>query len=72
MAKTTVVRTNKLFTMYRTVARRRGRGSNFQWNVKAKYTITYAGGEYKGIPVKVFKTLDEADKEWIYLMLKHL
>ena len=71
MAKTTVIRTNKLFTMYKQVARRKGRGSKFQWNAKSQYIITYAGVTYKNKPARVFKTFEEADKEWVFLTLKH-
>jgi hypothetical protein len=71
MAKTTVIRTNKKFTMYKQVARRKGRGSKFQWNAAAQYIITYAGEPYKNKPSKVFKTFEEADKEWVYMILKH-
>lgn len=72
MSKTTVIRTNRLFTMYRRVARRKGRGSKFQWNAKSQYVITYATDEYNGKPGKVFKTFEEADKEWVYLTLRYL
>jgi len=71
MAKVTVIRSNKLFTMYRRVARRKGRGSKFQWNAKSQFIITYSGEVYKNKPSRVFKTFEEADKEWIYLTLKH-
>jgi len=71
MAKTTVIRTNKKFTMYKQVARRKGRGSKFQWNAKAQYVITYAGESYHGKPTKVFKTFEDADKEWVYLTLRY-
>ena len=66
MAKTTVVRTNKLFTMYRKVARNKGRGSKFQWNAKTQYVFTYADKTSK-----VFKSFEDADKEWVYLTLRH-
>lgn len=71
MAKTTVIRTNKLFTMYKRVERARGRGVKFQWNAKAKYVITYAGESYHGKPTKVFKSFEDADKEWVYLVLRY-
>jgi len=71
MAKTTVVRTSKLFTMYRKVARHRGRGCKFQWNAKTQYIITYSSEKYKSMPTKVFKTLEEANKEWVYLTLRY-
>ena len=71
MTKTTVIRTNKLFTMDKQVARRRGRGSKFQWNAKSPYVITHAGETYKNTLPKVYKTFEDADKEWIYLTLKH-
>lgn len=71
MAKTTVIRTNKMFTMYKQVARRKGRGSKFQWNAKSQYVITYAGKQYRGKPTKVFKSFVEADKEWVYLTLRY-
>ena len=71
MAKTTVIRTNKLFTMYKQVSRRKGRGSKFQWNSKSQYIITHVGETYKNKPPKVFKTFEEADKEWVYMMLKY-
>lgn len=71
MAKITVVRSNKLFTLYKRVARRRGRGSKFQWNAKAQYVITYAGEHYANKPSKVFKSFEEADKEWVYMTLKY-
>lgn len=71
MAKTTVIRTNKLFTMYKQVARRKGRGSKFQWNAKSQFVITYSGENYHGKPTKVFKTFEEADKAWVFLTLKH-
>ena len=71
MSKVTVLRTNKNFTMYKRVARRKGRGSKFQWNAKSQYVITYAGEHYKDKPVKVFKTFEEADKEWVYMILKY-
>ncbi len=71
MAKETVVRSNKLFTMYKRVARRRGRGAKFQWNAEAQYVITYAGGYYADKPSRVFKSFKEADKEWVYLTLKY-
>ncbi len=69
MSKVTVLRTSKNFTMYKRVARRKGRGSKFQWNAKSQYVITYAGDRYKD--VKVFKTFEEADKEWVYMILKY-
>lgn len=71
MAKITVIRTNKLFNMYKRIARRKGRGSKFQWNAKPQFLITYAGEDYKNTPAKVFKTFEDADKEWIYLILRH-
>lgn len=71
MAKVTVIRSNKLFTMYKRVARRKGRGSKFQWNAKSQFVITYSGKAYNSKPPRVFKTFEEADKEWIYLTLKH-
>lgn len=71
MSKVTVLRTNKNFTMYKRVARRKGRGSKFQWNAKSQYVITYAGEYYKDKPVKVFKTFEEADREWVYMILKY-
>lgn len=71
MAKTTVIRTNKRFTMYKQVARRKGRGSKFQWNAKSQYVITYAGESYSGKPTKVFKSFEDADKEWVYLTLRY-
>lgn len=71
MAKVTVIRTNKNFTMYKRVARRKGRGSKFQWNAKSQYVITYAGEPYKDKPTKVFKTFEEADREWVYMILKY-
>lgn len=71
MAKNGIVRSNRLFVMYRRVAKKRGRGSKFQWNAKAQYAITYIGPDFQNTPTKVFKTLEEADKEWVYLMLKH-
>ena len=71
MSKTTVVRTSKLFTMYRKVARRRGRGSKFQWNAKTQYVITYSSEPYKGMPAKVFNSFEEANKEWVYLTLRY-
>lgn len=71
MAKVTVIRSNKLFTMYKRVARRRGRGNKFQWNASPQYVITYSGEAYVNKPSKVFKTFEEADKEWIYLTLRY-
>lgn len=71
MAKVTVIRSNKLFTMYKRVARCRGRGSKFQWNAKSQYVITYACEHYENKPSKVFKTFDEADKEWVFMILKY-
>jgi hypothetical protein len=57
--------------MYKQVARRKGRGSKFQWNAKAQYVITYAGGHYTNKPSKVFKSFEEADKEWVYMTLRY-
>jgi hypothetical protein len=71
MAKITVIRSNKKFTLYKRVARRKGRGSKFQWNAKSQYVITYTTEEYKGKPGKVFNTFEDADKEWVYLTLRH-
>lgn len=71
MAKTTVVRTNKQFTMYRSVGRNKGRGAKFQWNAKSQYVITYSGEHYPNKPTKVFKSLEEANKEWVYLTLRY-
>ena len=71
MAKVTVIRTNKNFTLHKRVERRKGRGSKFQWNCKPQYVITYACEPYKNKPSKVFKTLEEADKEWVYMTLKY-
>ena len=82
MAKVTVVRKMKNFVMYKRVARRRGRGCKFQWNAKSKYVITYADAKSKYVityadehyatkPTKVFNTLEEADKEWVYLTLRY-
>jgi hypothetical protein len=71
MAKVTVVRSNKLFTLYKRVARRKGRGSKFQWNAQAQYVITYDGWLDADKPSKVFKSFEEADKEWVYMTLKH-
>jgi hypothetical protein len=66
--KNVVVRTNKNFTMYKQVIRLRGRGSKFQWNAKSRYVITKANSM---LPIKVFKTFEEADKEWVYMILKN-
>ncbi len=71
MAKTTVVRTNKKFTMYKQVARRKGRGSKFQWNAKSQYVITYSGEDYPNKPARVFNSFEDADKEWVYLTLRY-
>lgn len=71
MAKVTVVRSNKLFTLYKRVERCKGRGSKFQWNAKAQYVITYTSENYAKKPSKVFKSFEEADKEWVYLTLKY-
>lgn len=71
MANTTVVRSNKLFTMYKRVEKPKGRGSKFQWNAKPQFIITYSGSQYFNRPSKVFNTLEEADKEWVYLTLRH-
>jgi hypothetical protein len=74
MAKITVIRTNNKFTMYKQVARRKGRGSKFQWNAKAQYVITYTGNHFvrsEDYPDKVFKSFEEADKEWVYLTLRY-
>ena len=68
MAKVTVVRTNKDFTIHKRVERRKGRGSKFQWNCKPQYVITRKGNK---VPIKVFKTFEEADKEWVYMILKY-
>jgi hypothetical protein len=66
--KNTVIRTNKNFTMYKQILKPKGRGSKFQWNVKPRYVITRVNSL---LPIKVFKTFEEADKEWIYMILKH-
>lgn len=67
-----IIRIHKMFTMYRKVAKRRGRGSKFQWNVKpTQYVITYSSERYKNIPTKVFNSFEDADKEWVYMILRY-
>lgn len=43
----------------------RGRGAKFQWNTGTEYRI-----EGTGRPVMKFKTLAEAEKEWIFVILR--
>lgn len=66
---TKVIRKHKKFTLYRSSPTKpRGRGAKFQWNAESEYTISFV---HPGCPKKKFKTLAEADKEWVYLVLKH-
>lgn len=69
--KNTIIRTTKNFTMHKIVTKPKGRGSKFQWNAKPQFVITYSGGPYKNKPSKVFNTFEEADKEWVYMILKY-
>ena len=66
MSKIKVIRTNKNFTMHQIAERKRGRGAKFQWNSTCTYVIT---AHKANIESKRFKTFDEADKEWVYLIL---
>lgn len=64
-----IIRTHKKFTLYRSApVKPRGRGAKFQWNAETEYAIIFAQPDYT---TKKFKTLAEADKEWVYLVLKH-
>lgn len=66
---TKVIRKHKKFTLYRSSpSKPRGRGAKFQWNVESEYAIISFEPDY---PEKKFKTLAEADKEWVYLVLKY-
>ncbi len=64
-----ILRSHEKFELYRAApVRPRGRGAKFQWNSEAEYVISF----YRlGEPLRKFKTLAEADKEWVYLVLKH-
>lgn len=65
-----IIRTHKKFTLYRSApAKPRGRGAKFQWNAETEYAIIFYPSS--GEPRRKFKTLAEAEKEWVYLVLKH-
>jgi hypothetical protein len=69
MSKTTVVRRNEKLILYRTYGRPKGRGSKFQPSTKATYTIVNTSGARL---TESFKTREEADKGWVYCMLRYL
>ena len=65
--KTTVVRRNEKLILYRTYGRPKGRGSKFQPSAKATYTIVNLTASHL---TENFRTREEADKGWVYCMLR--
>lgn len=68
MSKVTVFRTNKHFTMYESYGLKRGPGYTLQPNDKPTYFIVLTDT----YTTKQFDTLEEADKEWVFLTLSKL
>lgn len=52
--------------LYKRMVRKKGKGAVFQWNSTPEYVIERRIGK---IVTRVFKSLEEAEKEWIIVLL---